>query len=385
MEDQQQTPAGCSCELDSENSDTPAGTCPEGTCYGDSSTETKDAGTHPIACQGDISWAGTPEPTGDIPSDSVPSELNVSHSQQGSDKIDQPPTNESVANDESRTFPDSPPIPFESRSSAKSSPIRLPSSPVSSPKKTESSETEAVNCSSSKSDMDKEGSVVESIGDSVNCSSPVTDGREEMVDSPETIASKVSNTEVEEDNAEEDEEEVICRLGEETSSMHSAIEELSSPSPTHSKTGESPVKSQELFDNVSPVKTEEDSDFAVTPESHEEFVATTQTENASEPLDSTLTDDTSVPNALSISTVSDSVPSDSGVSGVTSTTEDVSTRGDTDAGEYTKFPPVNVDNKCIFNFYEAYVGNKPLYSLFFCRPIVYLYPFIMLLFSFYSL
>lgn len=315
MEDQQQSNAVCSCELDSENSDTAASACPEGTCY--VSAGTKDAAT----LVQDESWAATPEPVVDPPSDSAPNDASAHHLHQGSDDANLT-ASDSVEVD-TRTLP-------ESSSSAKSSPIRLASSPpLSSPKKTESAEIEAANCSSSKSDMDNDDGV-ESVEDGDNCSSSVTEVREGVVESVDVP--QVSNAEAEgDDDNEEDEEEIICRLGEETSSMHSAIEELSSPSPARSKISESSEKSQG-FEAPSPTKAGEDSDSVVTPESHEEFAPVVPPQNL--PGSPVSADETTVPNVLSLSTVSDSVPSDSGVSGVTPTTEDVSTPGDTDTGMY---------------------------------------------------
>ncbi|KAK3927685.1 Neurobeachin [Frankliniella fusca] len=330
IEDQQQTTPVCSCELDSENSDTAAGNCTEGTCYAVASVESKDDGTLASSCQEEASWSATPEPTVDMPTDSLPNDAQTPLSEKVCDSSDELVTSES----NTRTLSEAQPSPAK-RTSVKSSPVRLASTPLPcSPKKTESSETEATNCSSSTiiKDKDKEDGVVEiqSTEESVICSSSVEESLIEMTEDSSISSPKVSKTEVEQENDnddEEDEEEIICRLGEETSSMHSAIEELSSPSPSHSKISESRLESKTL-DTRSPTKAEEDSDSIVTPESHEEFVPVTAPHAVSETFISSI--ESSVPNALSLSTVSDSVPSDSGVSGVTPTTEDVSTPGDTD-------------------------------------------------------
>ncbi|XP_052124935.1 neurobeachin isoform X3 [Frankliniella occidentalis] len=331
IEDQQQSTPVCSCELDSENSDTPAGNCPEGTCYAVVSAESKEAGTLASSCQEEASWSATPEPVADIPSDSVLIDSQTPHVEEVCDQADKFTTSES----DPRTLCESQPSPVKSNS-VKSSPIRLASTPSpNSPEKTESSETEATNCSSSTivKDMDiKDGEMgTQCTEESIICSSPGKESLKEVANDSTVSSPEVSKPEVELENDngddEEDEEEIICRLGEETSSMHSATEELSSPSPSHNKVSESPEKSKPL-DIRSLVKAEEDSDSIVTPESHEEFSPVTPPHATSETLVST--DETSVPNVLSLSTVSDSVPSDSGVSVVTPTTEDVSTPGDTD-------------------------------------------------------
>lgn len=324
LEDPQQPTPVCSCELDSENSDTAAGTCQDGTCYDVDSTDPKDPVALTSLCQDDVSWSATPEPVVDTAVDSAADPVSSDPHQlhQDSDETNEAEVDKNVSTDlrnSSDCHQDT------VNSCPESSPVQQESSSIPcSPEKTETSNTEATNCSISEN-KDREGVSAESTADSNNCSSTVA-GMDEREVIPDACVVK----EPEDEDNEEDVDEIICRLGEETSSMHSATEELSNSSPAHNKIIE-PTEKLQTFEEVPLSKAEEDSDSIVTPESHEEFVPVTPTQIKSDVLVNS--ESMSVPNALSLSTVSDSVPSDSGVSGVTPT-EDVSTPGDTDTGEY---------------------------------------------------